>query len=57
MHTPLSSDKVVFKTFPRANEIQPVREVRRARPIGAKDVPSALRSLAGAPRVRAQERF
>lgn len=57
MHTPISSNKTVFKEFPRAVEIQPDREPRRFAPVQPKDVPPALKSVAGAPRNRAQERF
>ncbi|MBM3541914.1 MAG: hypothetical protein FJX51_07695 [Alphaproteobacteria bacterium] len=57
MHTLPASTVTKYPVFPRARDVQPVREARRAPAVSEADVPNDLRSVPGAPKDRAQEAF
>lgn len=57
MYRPISSSVTKFKELPRAEEIQPDREIRRGPRVAAKEVPRDLRSVPGSPREPKQEHW
>ena len=57
MHTLPDTNVRKFETFPRANDVTPKRDPRRAPSVTIDDVPEDLRSVAGIVRDRAQETF
>jgi ferredoxin len=57
MHSFPTSHVTKFKVFPRAHDVLPRRDPRRAPPVEPSDVPEDLRSVPGSPRDKAQENF
>lgn len=57
MHTLPDTNVRRFETFPRAEDVTPRRNPRRAPPVTIEDVPEDLRSVPGIVRDRAQETF